>query len=65
MYDNVIVYDELQGWVIIHDTTNLIESARMLTTQLKWDARVIESDSNMDKRLLVCQKPFLKKIANS
>ncbi|XP_022961962.1 probable pectin methyltransferase QUA2 [Cucurbita moschata] len=54
-----------EGWVIIHDTTNLIESARMLTTQLKWDARVIESDSNMDKRLLVCQKPFLKKIANS
>ncbi|KAJ6938115.1 pectin methyltransferase QUA2 [Populus alba x Populus x berolinensis] len=50
-----------EGWVIIRDTAPLVESARMLTTRLKWDARVIEIESNSDDRLLICQKPFFKR----
>ncbi|XP_057974093.1 probable pectin methyltransferase QUA2 [Malania oleifera] len=51
----------LEGWVILRDTAALIESARALATRLKWDARVVEIDSNNDERLLVCQKPFFKR----
>lgn len=54
----------LQGWVIIHDKASLIESARGLTTGMKWDARVVEIESNSDEKLLICQKPFFKKQAN-
>ncbi|KAJ6709509.1 SAM-DEPENDENT METHYLTRANSFERASE [Salix koriyanagi] len=50
-----------EGWIIIRDTAPLVESARMLTTRLKWDARVIEIESNSDDRLLICQKPFFKR----
>ncbi|CAK7347157.1 unnamed protein product [Dovyalis caffra] len=50
-----------EGWVVIRDTGTLVESARMLTTKLKWDARVIEIESNSDDRLLICQKPFFKR----
>ncbi|KAI5597823.1 hypothetical protein POPTR_002G098000v4 [Populus trichocarpa] len=50
-----------EGWVIIRDTAPLVESARMLITRLKWDARVIEIESNSDDRLLICQKPFFKR----
>ncbi|KAE8666497.1 putative pectin methyltransferase QUA2 [Hibiscus syriacus] len=50
-----------EGWIIIHDTTPLIESARALTRQLKWEARVIEIGSNNNERLLICQKPFFKR----
>ncbi|PRQ21382.1 putative S-adenosyl-L-methionine-dependent methyltransferase [Rosa chinensis] len=53
-----------EGWVIIHDKASLIESARALTTGLKWDARVVEIESNSDEKLLICQKPFFKKQAN-
>ncbi|XP_059631339.1 probable pectin methyltransferase QUA2 [Cornus florida] len=53
-----------EGWVIFRDSASLIESARALTTQLKWDARVVEIESNSDERLLICQKPFLKRQAN-
>ncbi|KAJ8772086.1 hypothetical protein K2173_027263 [Erythroxylum novogranatense] len=53
-----------EGWVIIRDTVPLIESARTLTTRFKWEARVVDIDSNSDERLLICQKPFLKKQAN-
>ncbi|KAF5739742.1 hypothetical protein HS088_TW12G00952 [Tripterygium wilfordii] len=51
-----------EGWVIIRDTTPLVESARALTTRLRWDARVIELDS--DERLLICQKPIFKRQAS-
>lgn len=51
----------MQGWVIIHDTVPLIELARTLATRLKWDARVVEIESNNDERLLICQKPFFKR----
>ncbi|KAK2659769.1 hypothetical protein Ddye_006302 [Dipteronia dyeriana] len=50
-----------EGWVIIRDTAPLIESTRALTTRLKWEARIIEIESNSDERLLICQKPFFKK----
>ncbi|KAM7253285.1 hypothetical protein ACFE04_025903 [Oxalis oulophora] len=53
-----------EGWVIIRDTARLVESARTLTTRLKWDARVIETESSSDERLLVCQKPFFRKQAS-
>ncbi|KAL9449975.1 hypothetical protein AB3S75_011834 [Citrus x aurantiifolia] len=53
-----------EGWVIIRDTARLIESARALTTRLKWDARVIEIERNSDERLLICQKPFFKRQAS-
>ncbi|WOH02612.1 hypothetical protein DCAR_0522001 [Daucus carota subsp. sativus] len=53
-----------EGWVILRDTTLLIESARSLAPLLKWDARVVEIESNSDERLLVCQKPFFKRLAN-
>ncbi|XP_031391104.1 probable pectin methyltransferase QUA2 [Punica granatum] len=53
-----------EGWIIIRDTTSLIESARSLTTRLKWDARIIEVESNTDERLLIGQKPFFKKQAS-
>ncbi|KAB1199262.1 putative pectin methyltransferase QUA2 [Morella rubra] len=53
-----------EGWVIIRDTSPLIESSRALTSRLKWDARVVEIESNSDERLLICQKPFFKRQAN-
>ncbi|KAE8729359.1 putative pectin methyltransferase QUA2 [Hibiscus syriacus] len=52
-----------EGWVIIRDTAPLIGSARALTTRLKWDARVVEIESNSDERLLIHQKPFFKRQA--
>ncbi|TKY56264.1 pectin methyltransferase QUA2 [Spatholobus suberectus] len=66
MLDLFIEIDRLlrpEGWVIIRDTVPLIESARALTAQLKWDARVIEIESDSDQRLLICQKPFYKRQA--
>ncbi|GFP93346.1 probable pectin methyltransferase qua2 [Phtheirospermum japonicum] len=53
-----------EGWLILKDSTRLIEFARSLTTHLKWDARVVEIESNSDERLLICQKPFFKRQAS-
>ncbi|XP_010269316.1 PREDICTED: probable pectin methyltransferase QUA2 isoform X2 [Nelumbo nucifera] len=50
-----------EGWVILRDTVPLIESARALATRFRWDARVVELESNSDERLLLCQKPFFKR----
>ncbi|XP_058096854.1 probable pectin methyltransferase QUA2 [Magnolia sinica] len=50
-----------EGWVILHDSASVIETARALVSQLRWDARVVEMESNSDERLLICQKPFIKK----
>ncbi|KAJ3676913.1 hypothetical protein LUZ60_002637 [Juncus effusus] len=50
-----------EGWVIIRDVSSLIESARLVTTRLKWDSRIIQLDTSSDEKLLVCQKPFFKK----
>ncbi|KAI7744476.1 hypothetical protein M8C21_004993 [Ambrosia artemisiifolia] len=54
-----------EGWVILRDTTSLIESARAITAGLKWEARVIEIESNNDEKLLVCQKPLIRSQASS
>ncbi|KAK8643114.1 hypothetical protein V6N13_012428 [Hibiscus sabdariffa] len=53
-----------EGWIIIHDTAPLIESARALTRRLKWEARVIETESNNNERLLICQKLFFRRQAS-
>lgn len=50
-----------QGWVIISDKVGQIEIARTLVTQLRWEARVIDLQDGSEQRLLVCQKPFLRK----
>lgn len=55
----------MKGWVILRDTSALIESARGITAKLKWEARVVEIDSNNDEKLLVCQKPFLRSQINT
>ncbi|XP_014501958.1 probable pectin methyltransferase QUA2 [Vigna radiata var. radiata] len=67
MLDVFIEIDRIlrpEGWIIIRDTVPIIESARALTKRLKWDARVVEIESDSDQRLLICQKPFFKKQAN-
>ncbi|KAJ0526696.1 putative S-adenosyl-L-methionine-dependent methyltransferase [Helianthus annuus] len=51
----------LQGWVILRDMTSLIETARTIAARLKWEARVVEIESNSDEKLLVCQKPLIKR----
>ncbi|XP_027148458.1 probable pectin methyltransferase QUA2 [Coffea eugenioides] len=66
MLDVFIEMDRIlrpEGWVILRDTATLIESARTLTTLLKWDARVVEVENNSDERLLICQKAFVKRQA--
>ncbi|KAK9272755.1 hypothetical protein L1049_003132 [Liquidambar formosana] len=50
-----------EGWVILRDTAALIESARGLTMRLRWEARVVEIETNSDERILICQKPFLRR----
>ncbi|KAL8157346.1 hypothetical protein AgCh_002154 [Apium graveolens] len=50
-----------EGWVVLSDTLGPIEKARMLATQIRWEARVIDLQNGSDQRLLVCQKPFLRK----
>ncbi|KAF6171379.1 hypothetical protein GIB67_009520 [Kingdonia uniflora] len=50
-----------EGWVVLCDKVEVIEKARTLAAQIRWEARVIELQNDNDQRLLVCQKPFLKK----
>ncbi|EXC22074.1 putative methyltransferase PMT5 [Morus notabilis] len=50
-----------EGWVVLSDKMGTIEMARMLATQVRWEARVIDLQNGSDQRLLVCQKPFLRK----
>ncbi|KAL3379727.1 hypothetical protein AABB24_000439 [Solanum stoloniferum] len=50
-----------EGWIILSDTLGPIEKARMLATQIRWEARVIDPQNGSDQRLLVCQKPFTRK----
>ncbi|OIV94221.1 hypothetical protein TanjilG_09376 [Lupinus angustifolius] len=50
-----------EGWVILSDIMGAIEMARTLATQVRWEARVIDLQNGSDQRLLVCQKPFVKK----
>ncbi|VVA37418.1 PREDICTED: probable [Prunus dulcis] len=50
-----------EGWVVLCDKVGAIEMARMFATQIRWEARVIDLQNGSDQRLLVCQKPFVKK----
>ncbi|XP_057543149.1 probable methyltransferase PMT5 isoform X2 [Amaranthus tricolor] len=50
-----------EGWVILSDNVGAIEMARMHATQIRWEARVIDPQNGSDERILVCQKPFLRK----
>uniref|UniRef100_A0A0D6QZ87 Methyltransferase n=1 Tax=Araucaria cunninghamii TaxID=56994 RepID=A0A0D6QZ87_ARACU len=50
-----------EGWVVLRDRVQFIEQARAITAQLRWDARVVDIEGDHEQRLLVCQKPFLKK----
>ncbi|XAR65265.1 Sarcosine/dimethylglycine N-methyltransferase [Bertholletia excelsa] len=50
-----------EGWVVVSDTMELIEKARSLAAQMRWEARVIDLQNGSSQRLLVCQKQFLKK----
>ncbi|XP_022776758.1 probable methyltransferase PMT5 [Durio zibethinus] len=50
-----------EGWVVLSDKLGAIDLARAHATQIRWDARVIDLQNGSDQRLLVCQKPFLKK----
>ncbi|CAN1345807.1 Probable pectin methyltransferase QUA2 [Linum perenne] len=53
-----------EGWLILRDSAALIESSRARTAQLKWDARVVDIDSNSEEKLLICQKPFIRRQAS-
>jgi hypothetical protein len=50
-----------EGWVVMSDKVGPIEKARMLARQIRWEARVIDLQNGSDQRLLVCQKPFIRK----
>ncbi|KAG6429776.1 hypothetical protein SASPL_107829 [Salvia splendens] len=64
MLDLIFEMDRIlrpEGWVIISDKVGQVEIARTLVTQLRWEARVIDLQDGSEQRLLVCQKPFLRK----
>ncbi|XP_074274677.1 putative methyltransferase PMT5 isoform X1 [Silene latifolia] len=50
-----------EGWVVLSDNVGAIEMARTHASQVRWEARVIDPQNGSDQRLLVCQKPFLRK----
>ncbi|KAF5757783.1 putative S-adenosyl-L-methionine-dependent methyltransferase [Helianthus annuus] len=50
-----------EGWVVLSDTLGLIEKSRTIATQIRWEARVVDLENGSDQRLLVCQKPFVRK----
>ncbi|KAF8021406.1 hypothetical protein BT93_G1750 [Corymbia citriodora subsp. variegata] len=64
MMDLLLEMDRIlrpEGWVVLCDRMGVIELARMLATQIRWEARVIDLQNGSDQRLLVCQKPFVRK----
>lgn len=50
-----------EGWAVLSDNVGAIEMARTVAAQVRWEARVIDPQNGSDQRLLVCQKPFLRK----
>ncbi|KAI3733756.1 hypothetical protein L6452_13212 [Arctium lappa] len=50
-----------EGWVVLSDEVGSIEKARTIATQIRWEARVIDLENGSDQRILVCQKPFVRK----
>lgn len=64
MMDFLLEMDRIlrpEGWIVLSDKFGAIEMARALATQIHWEARVIDLQNGSDQRLLVCQKPFVKK----
>lgn len=63
MLDLLIEVDRIlrpQGWVILHDKADLIEAARYtVTSQLRWEARLVVPDVKTGDELLICQKTFV------
>ncbi|KAM0015102.1 putative S-adenosyl-L-methionine-dependent methyltransferase [Helianthus debilis subsp. tardiflorus] len=50
-----------EGWVVLSDDVGSIEKARSVATQIRWEARVIDLENGSDQRILVCQKPFVRR----
>ncbi|KAJ0865773.1 putative S-adenosyl-L-methionine-dependent methyltransferase [Helianthus annuus] len=50
-----------EGWVVLSDEARSIEKARSIATQIRWEARVIDLENGSNQRILVCQKPFVRK----
>ncbi|XP_076953575.1 putative methyltransferase PMT5 [Bidens hawaiensis] len=50
-----------EGWVVLSDDAGSIEKARSIATQIRWEARVIDLENGSDQRILVSQKPFVRK----
>ncbi|OAY59389.1 probable methyltransferase PMT5 [Manihot esculenta] len=64
MMDLLLEMDRIlrpEGWIVLSDKLGAIEMARALATQIHWEARVIDLQNGSDQRLLVCQKPFVRK----
>jgi hypothetical protein len=53
-------FSMVQGWVILRDEVTLIQDARAVANQMRWESRMIEVLGNKQQRLLVCQKTFWK-----
>ncbi|KAG9151938.1 hypothetical protein Leryth_002207 [Lithospermum erythrorhizon] len=50
-----------EGWVILSDELGAIEQARAIASQIRWEARVIDPENGTNQRLLICQKPYVRK----
>ncbi|EFJ11071.1 hypothetical protein SELMODRAFT_426562 [Selaginella moellendorffii] len=49
-----------EGWVLLQDETQVVETARSLLVQIRWEARIIEIPGHGDQRLLIGQKNWRK-----
>lgn len=49
-----------EGWVFFRDEATVIEDARAVANQMRWESRMIEVLGDKEQRLLVCQKTFWK-----
>ncbi|WCJ22129.1 S-adenosyl-L-methionine-dependent methyltransferases superfamily protein [Euphorbia peplus] len=64
MMDLLLEMDRIlrpEGWIVLFDKLRVLEMARALATLIHWEARLIDLENGSDQRLLVCQKPFVKK----
>ncbi|CAN1314054.1 Probable methyltransferase PMT4 [Linum perenne] len=64
MMDILLEMDRIlrpEGWVVLSDSVVAIDMARALAAQMHWEARVVDPQNGSDQRILVCQKPFVKK----
>ncbi|KAK4789710.1 hypothetical protein SAY86_017014 [Trapa natans] len=64
MMDLLLEMDRIlrpEGWIVLSDKVGSVEIARTFASQIHWEARVIDLQNGNDQRLLVCQKPFIRK----